>query len=140
MIYIIAGFFQLASLYPVVTHWDITKKFLALTFDLIGPALGLTWLLVLFCTPFLFYVGSRIIAFSTSPAKDYTIRQTDRQRSAFHEVAILLIIGILIDITFCVSSVYAQDKTAVVYVSALIGLRILAWNILAIYRYYRSQD
>lgn len=131
-LYIAASIFQVSWLYLVASNWTVAKEWMG--FPVIGWGLIGIWVVMIWCIPHLLFLGFRMIQMSRNPAA--IIRQTEYQRRRQTNLAIILILGIILDIFLFPLLLGAEDKSLVVFLTGMMGGRVAQANFEAIAQYH----
>ena len=131
-LYVIVSLCQASWLYLVISNNEIAIRFTGI--PIIGWALIGIWMLMVWCTPYLFYLGARMIQIIRNHS--ILIKQTRNDRRRQKIIALLLFLGIVLDITLFPFMLTLEDKSIVIFMSGFVGGRVLQANIEAIMQYY----
>lgn len=132
MLYIAASIFQMSWLYLVASNWAVAQ--LWMSFPVIGWGLIAIWVVMIWCIPHLLFLGFRVIQMSCNP--EVTIRQTEYDRRRQTNLAIILILGIILDIILFPLLLGIEDKSLVVFLTGMMGGRVAQANFTAIAQYH----
>lgn len=132
VLYIVASILQISWPYLVVSNWEVAK--LWISFPVLGWAFIFIWVVMIWCIPHLFFLGFRMIQMSRNPK--VIIRQTEYQRRRQANLAIILILGIILDVILFPLLLGVEDKSAVVFLTGMMGGRVMQASYEAIVQYH----
>lgn len=132
VLYITASIFQVGWPYLVVSNWEVAKQWM--DFPMIGWGLIAIWVLMIWCIPHLFFLGLRMIKMSRNPR--VVIVQTEYHKVRQMNLTIILLLGIILDIILFPILLGAEDKSLVVFLTGMMGGRVLQANFEAIFQYH----
>jgi hypothetical protein len=133
-VYLIAAVVQAAWIYFLVANIGITMQYVRL--PIFGWGFAAVWILMIWCSVHLFYIGCRLI--HLSGLKAVRLTQDPREQQLAKLVMQVLLLGIVLDIFFGgLLFFYAKNVEWSIYGSALMGARILKGNSEAIFQYHR---
>lgn len=132
MLYIAASILQISWPYLVISNWEVAKLWMGI--PMLGWAFIFIWVVMIWCIPHLFFLGFQMIRMSRNPKA--IIRQTEYQRRRQMNLAIILILGILLDIMLFPLLLGVEDKSLVVFLTGMMGGRVMQANFEAILQYH----
>ena len=132
-LYIVASLLQLSWPFLVLSNWGLAKEWARI--PVLGWALVAIWAAMLWCIPHLFFIGVSMIRLSRN--LDAVITQTPHERKKMMSIALLLILGIALDIIVVPILLGLEDKSLVVFLTGMMGGRILQVNLEGILQYHR---
>ena len=133
ILYMAAAFFQAGWLLLVVINHIEALRFIEI--PVIGWAMFIIWALMAWCVPHLIYVGFQILRLGYDQQVD--VIQSPREKKLMYAVALILALGIVLDIILLPFMLGVKDTEAVLFLSALMGGRVLRGNVEAVLLYHR---
>ncbi len=136
LLYIFAAIPQLVWPYTAFSYHDISMKYLEL--PVVGYSMLAIWVGTLICSVAMIFIGAHL--FILSKRKECSITQSPSQVRRYKLIRTLLVLGVAIDL-LAVFLLFAgenplQDKSAIVFFSAVMGGRILQANLEAVLQYF----
>lgn len=133
-LYIAAAFCQCTWPFLLWLYWDTTKQFLALGF--LSWTFVAIWIAMLWLIPHLTFIGFRLIQISRDTR--VRIHQTKAEKEKMRLIALILVLGIILDLLLLPFMLFqVEDKGVVVVLSVLLGGRVLKVNLEAVLQYHR---
>lgn len=132
MLYVTAAVFQTSWLYLLISNGGSAKQWI--NFPVIGWIFVGIWVIMAWCIPHLFFLGIRMIQLGYNPK--VTIMQNGYDKKRQFSAAVLLLLGIILDMVMFPLMLNTEDKGVVVFMTALMGGRVMHANLEAIIQYY----
>jgi hypothetical protein len=133
VLYIIAAFVQAGWPIYVGYHHDIALRYAGL--PVLGWVMAIVWIAMAWLVIHLSYIGINLVRLSRDP--DVLIAQTEAdKKKKMGRIAVLLMLGILADLIAIPIAVSLEDQTAGVYLSVLMGARVVQANMEAVLQYH----
>ena len=132
-LYLIASVIQASWLVLILSNWQ--RAWIWARLPMVGWPSAIVWLGMLVCIPFLSYVGYRLVSIRNDPHT--IIYQTPHDQRLMGLTAELLMLGILLDVILVpILLLCAKDVYTIFFFSMFMGVRVLAINMEAIFKYY----
>lgn len=132
-LYIAASFFQISWPYLLLVNQKEAMELARQPY--LGWPFVAIWVVMLWCIPHLFYIGCKLIYISRD--KGAIIIETPRDKGIKSNLIWLLSLGILLDLILFPIMLNAADKGIVVFLSGIMGGRVVQANMEAILTYHR---
>lgn len=132
ILYVTASLFQAGWLAIVLYHWEVSQLMMKL--PIIGWGFIGIWCCMCWLVVHLPYIGARMILLSRDPA--VVIAQTEYQKRRLSNVIFLVVLGLLLDVILFSFLPSIEDKSALIFLSGLMGGRVVQANMEAVLQYY----
>jgi hypothetical protein len=132
-LYIAASFFQMSWPYLLIVNHEQAAELARIPY--IGWPFAAIWVVMIWCVPHLFYIGCKLISISRD--KNLQIIETRQDKQVKSTLTLLLCLGILLDLVLFPFMLYVTDKGMVVFLSGVMGARVVQANMEAILTYHR---
>ncbi len=132
-LYITAALFQCIWPYLIWMNEADARRLVDIPY--LGWACVAIWLLMLWSIPHLVFIGLRLISISRNQL--ILIYQTTTERKRMGNIALILSLGVLLDIVLLPLMFDADDKGIVIILSVVLGGRIARGNLEAVMQYHR---
>ena len=132
-LYIVAALFQCTWPYFILTNWSEAELFLDIA--ILGWAFAVIWIMMVWLVLHLIFIGVRLIQLSRDPT--VTIRQSKWDKRQTRQIALLLVLGVMVDALTFPLALAAEDEGWGIFFSVLMGGRVVQANLEAVLQYHR---
>lgn len=133
LLYISASVFQIGWICLVVVNYEKALMFIDL--PVLGWVFMTIWVTMLWVIFHLLFIGWKLVKIGSGPGA--TITQTADQKTRQKNVTILLVLGIILDIILIPLLIATEDKTVVVFLTGVMGGRVVQANLEAVLQYHQ---
>jgi len=133
ILYLVASICQLGWLWLIIQNFDQVKRWVGL--PVIGWVMVAVYIAIVIVIPLLFVIGLKLLILVK---KTVMISLTDEHIRNRKTVNMLLIVGIIADLVFSSLIIFGdiKDKSAIPYLLAMFGARVLQANFEAVALYF----